>query len=442
MKGDCTVYVKNLRVECDEEELSDFFETDVVNVSLGKDNLTGDFTGCAFCAFKTPQDAKNALKKNGEELAGNKVEITEIPRSTLYLKSTDPNINTNVSPKTPSSTNTPVVLQTHGRLSLFSGDSKTKGGEVPFESWRYEVECLQNDRHIAADTLGLIVRRSIRGEAGQIVLHMGADTPVEAIILKLEGLYGTVESGAVLLQQLYDSKQNQDETISAYCARLQLAINRAEKRGGISPSSRDQTLKVVFWKGLSDQKVKQAIQHKFETVTNFDELIRAARAAEQESIDFTRFHATNPPPTKTRPPQPTNRVATSFANINETESDLIESKIDELSEKLNRLESDTKRAPHPQASIGNPPNRQNPPQNPWHNKCFNCGRVGHYARNCDLPRNPPRAPHMTQRQPPSFPPGLAHPPPPPAQPQHIPPFLPPNSRYHLNGMGPLLQGEQ
>ena len=66
---------------------------------------------------------------------------------------------------------------------------------------------------------------------------MGADAPVEAIISKLEGLYGTVESGAVLLQQLYDSKQNHDETISAYCARLQLAINRAEKRGGISPSS-------------------------------------------------------------------------------------------------------------------------------------------------------------------------------------------------------------
>ena len=196
---------------------------------------------------------------------------------------------------------------------------------------------------------------------------------------------------------VYDSKQNQDETISAYCARLQLAINRAEKRGGISPSSRDETLKVVFWKGLADQKVKQAIQHKFETVTNFDELIRAARAAEQESIDFARFHATNPPPTKTRPPQPTNRVAASFANTNKTESDLM-SKIDELSEKLNRQECDAKAAPHPQVS------------------------------------------HMTH-QPPPFQPGLAHPPPPPpAQPHHIPPLMPPNSGYHLNGIGTAAGG--
>ena len=115
---------------------------------------------------------------------------------------------------------------------------------------------MQNDKHINADTLGLIVRRSLRGEAGQIVLHMGAAASVEEIVLKLEGLYGTVESGAVLLQQLYDSKQNPDETVAGYCARLQLAINKAEKRGGISPNVRDETLRVVFWKGLANVVVK------------------------------------------------------------------------------------------------------------------------------------------------------------------------------------------
>ena len=82
---------------------------------------------------------------------------------------------------------------------------------------------------------------------------MGQSNLVLSSSSNLDGLYGTVKSSTVLLQQLYDSKQNQDESISAYCTRLQLAINKAEKRGGISPSSLDQTLKVVFWKGLSDQ---------------------------------------------------------------------------------------------------------------------------------------------------------------------------------------------
>ena len=75
------------------------------------------------------------------------------------------------------------------------------------------VECLQGDKHLDTDMLGLIVRRSLRGggeEAGQIVLHMGAGASVNDIVQKLEGLYGTVESGAVLLQQLYDSKQGSE----------------------------------------------------------------------------------------------------------------------------------------------------------------------------------------------------------------------------------------
>ena len=61
---------------------------------------------------------------------------------------------------------------------------------------------------------------------------MGAGASVNDIVQRLEGLYGTVESGAVLLQQLYDSKQGAEESISSYSARLQLAINKAEQRGG------------------------------------------------------------------------------------------------------------------------------------------------------------------------------------------------------------------
>ena len=79
---------------------------------------------------------------------------------------------------------------------------------------------------------------------------MGLDARVEDIVAKLEGFYGTVESGAVLLQQLYSAKQGPDENIATYSARLQLAIDRAQNRGGISPTAKDETLRVVFWKRL------------------------------------------------------------------------------------------------------------------------------------------------------------------------------------------------
>ena len=79
-----------------------------------------------------------------------------------------------------------------------------------FELWRYEVEYLRWDNTYSADALARLVRRSPRGEASQLILHLGVDATVDEILDKLEGFYGTVESGVVLLQQLYAAKQGPD----------------------------------------------------------------------------------------------------------------------------------------------------------------------------------------------------------------------------------------
>ncbi|XP_030830382.1 uncharacterized protein LOC115919900 [Strongylocentrotus purpuratus] len=119
---------------------------------------------------------------------------------------------------------------------------------------------------------------------------MNIDSSVEEIVEKIDGFYGTVESGAVLLQQLYSSRQGTEESVTAYSARLQLAIDKVELRKGISPMAKDETLRVVFWKGMSNEVLKQAIRHKYDLVRSFDELIRVARQAEQEHEDFEKFH--------------------------------------------------------------------------------------------------------------------------------------------------------
>ena len=216
---------------------------------------------------------------------------------------------------------------------------------------------------------------------------------------KLEGFYGMVESGAVLLQQLYSSKQGQDETITDYRARLQLAIDKAQQRGGISPTAKDETLRVVFWKGLCNESMKQAIRHRYEMVGSFDELVRIARLAEQESEDFQKFHSN---PMRSRP-----RVGAHVAQVDRQST--LEKEVDDLKAELREIDLQNRRA----ANLNPRPTRPN------NGVCYNCHRPGHFAWECNAPprrpNGPPPRPHPSYGPPPppNGPPPQFMPPPPP-----------------------------
>ena len=325
IKGDCVVLVRKLDPNTKEKELKDFLEEvgEIINIQFGKDSLTNEFTGSAHCAYENCRSAQRAISSlNGKLLGVNELEVREVPRSHLVMHS-------NLSDSSSPSPKIQTVFQNSQKLSLFSGAQKHMGGEVPFEVWRHEVECLQRDEGLSPESLARLVRRSLRGEAGQLVLNMGLDISVIEIVDKLEGFYGTVETGAVLLQQLYSSKQEQSESIAAYSARLQLIIDKAEQRQGISRSAKDDTIKVVFWKGLCDEQLKQALRHKYESIGSFDALVRAARLAEQESRDFGEFHAPSQ--------RPRTRVGAHSNQVDNNRSDL-EREVKYIREKLKQME--------------------------------------------------------------------------------------------------------
>ncbi|KAJ8041237.1 Paraneoplastic antigen Ma3-like [Holothuria leucospilota] len=276
---------------------------------------------------------------------------------------------------------TPVHLP---KISVFSGDHKVKPGEISFDSWKYEVSCLLQEGTYPVTSIAPAVRRSLRGQAAEIARFLGPQATIKQILTKLEQVYGTVESGAVLLQQVYLSKQEPHEIASTFGLRLQLLAFKCRERGGITSDAIDQTLKTIFWQGLHDESMKNALRHKYECIRSFDDVIKSVRTIEQETRECRAHMAEGVKKEKPlHKPAQTHQQAPAVPQNGNAQGGDISAALVAIMERLERLEQgggthDKKKAPPKKGSFN----------------CFRCGQAGHIARGC---RNEP-TPEWTQRQ--------------------------------------------
>lgn len=94
------------------------------------------------------------------------------------------------------------------RISFFSGDSKSDAYDV----WRYEVECLLNESY-KPETISHAIRRSPKGEASRVVMHLGAGASTRSILDKLDSIYGTVAEREDILAEFYSARQEKMKNV-------------------------------------------------------------------------------------------------------------------------------------------------------------------------------------------------------------------------------------
>lgn len=170
------------------------------------------------------------------------------------------------------------------KLPIFSGSLEPNKSEVSYDVWSFEVKCLQNSHAIPEALLLQTIRNSLRGEARSMLVSLGESTTVDKVLAKLEGFYGLVSSSETLMQGFYNDCQKDTESIVQYGSRLESTLCKAIKQGHISDAAKESILCSKFWTGLKSKPLRSATRYLFDSVKDFQNLLKEIRKIEQEEL--------------------------------------------------------------------------------------------------------------------------------------------------------------
>ncbi|XP_060553853.1 uncharacterized protein LOC132714939 [Ruditapes philippinarum] len=182
------------------------------------------------------------------------------------------------------------------KLPIFSGSEDVPKGEVKFDVWQFEVKCLISDSHTPQSLILQAIRNSLKGQARSMLVSVGEQATPSDIINKLDGFYGTVESGEDLMQLFYNDCQKPTETIVSFGVRLEETLSKAVQKGHIDNVAKDSMLRNKLWIGLYDKDLKRTTHHLYNNIKDFRSLLREIRKVEQQELaSVTRSNSSSKP---------------------------------------------------------------------------------------------------------------------------------------------------
>ena len=164
------------------------------------------------------------------------------------------------------------------RISLFYGEPGK--GEVSYRAWRYEVNCLIKDKTYSHASMLLGIRRSLRGEAADMVMRLGEEAKVEEILELFQSSFGNIESPESTLKKFHACEQGENEPVVKYASRVEEMFSRAVELGALARTQQI-LLKSVFYEGLNVE-LKIASAFKYETTSDYNMFKAEIRKLEQE----------------------------------------------------------------------------------------------------------------------------------------------------------------
>jgi hypothetical protein len=168
------------------------------------------------------------------------------------------------------------------KLPLFTGDEPLQKGDCIYTEWRYEVRCLLSDPECTEHGILLAIRRSLKGTARKIMIPLGENACSGDILEKLDAMFGDVSTNGMIMQEFFNAQQLANESVTSFGCRLETLLQSAIDKGHLTSSARNDLLRHKFWTSLSSEKLKAQTRHKYDSVLDYNSLLREIRQVEKE----------------------------------------------------------------------------------------------------------------------------------------------------------------
>lgn len=288
------------------------------------------------------------------------------------------------------------------RLRAFSGKTPRPYSEVDYDTWRSHVDLMMKDPSMSDLEKSRKILESLLIPASDIIRHLGPEAPPTAYLQMLDSAFATVEDGEELFARFMNTLQDSGEKPSTYLQRLQVVLNNAVRRGGVSVHEVDKHLLKQFCRGCWDNNMLADLhlEHKKQNPPSFADLLLMLRTEEdRQEAKAMRMKRHLGGTTKLKTGLHVQTVSGCGTTRTEADNSILElkkqvadlqSQLTLLMKKINPyLKTEQKKVTEikkPDYAKTEPHKSTQLKPKPWY--CFHCGEDGHIVSNCESNPNP------------------------------------------------------